>query len=127
MYWYASIGDIHRYLAYASVVFFGLRAFGMLLGIEWLKDGRIKVLSFAVDVPLTMTGLSLWSMAGINPIDQPWLLSKFVLLIGYVAFGAWAMRAREREVTLLAMLLAAVCMGLLFAVSMQRSATGGLF
>jgi hypothetical protein len=38
-----------------------------------------------------------------------------------VALGAWALRAQSREAELLALLLALVCMGLLWVVSSTRS------
>jgi uncharacterized membrane protein SirB2 len=126
MYWYSSIGDIHRYLAYASVVFFTLRALGVLFSVDVLKDGRTKVLSFGVDVPLTMTGISLWYQLGINPIDTPWLALKFLLLALYIGLGAWALRAKTREGELLALLLALTCMGLLFGVASTQDPWMGL-
>ncbi len=126
MYWYASISDIHRYLAYASVIIFSLRALGVLIRLEVLNDGRTKVLGFAVDVPLTMTGISLWYQLAINPLYEPWLALKFILLAAYIGLGAWALRAESREEELLALLLALTSIGLLFAVSFTQDPWMGL-
>ena len=45
MLWYSSLSEVHLYLAYASVIFFTLRALGVVFNIDLLKDGRTKVLA----------------------------------------------------------------------------------
>ncbi len=110
MLWYSSLSEVHLYLAYASVIFFTLRALGVVFNIDLLKDGRTKVLSFGVDVPLTMTGISLWYQLGANPVYEPWLALKFIYLAAYIALGASALRAKTREGELLALLLALLSM-----------------
>lgn len=118
---YGDILDMHRWLAIASVTVYVLRAIDVLMRTGWLS-GRGKVLAFVIDLPLTVSGLSLWGLAMFNPFTNAlWLLAKLLLLAAYVALGAWALRAQSREAELLALLLALVCMGLLWAVSSTRS------
>lgn len=113
---YGEILGMHRWLAIASVAVYVLRAIDVLLRTGWLNSGRGKVLAFGIDGPLTISGLSLWGLAMLNPFtNAPWLLA------AYVGLGAWALRAQSREAELLALLLALVCMGLLWAVSSTRS------
>jgi uncharacterized membrane protein SirB2 len=126
MFWYSSLAEVHLYLAYASVIFFTLRALGVVFNIDLLKDGRTKVLSFGVDVPLTMTGISLWYQLGANPLYEPWLAMKFIYLAAYIALGALALRAKTREGELLALLLALLSMGLLFGVATTKDPWMGL-
>jgi uncharacterized membrane protein SirB2 len=118
---YGDILDMHRWLAIASVTVYVLRAIDVLMRTGWLS-GRGKVLAFVIDLPLTVSGLSLWGLAMFNPFTNAlWLLAKLLLLAAYVALGAWALRAQSREAELLALLLALVCMGLLWVVSSTRS------
>ncbi len=118
---YGDILDLHRWLAIASVTVYVLRAIDVLMRTGWLS-GRGKVLAFVIDLPLTVSGLSLWGLAMFNPFTNAlWLLAKLLLLAAYVALGAWSLRAQSREAELLALLLAMVCMGLLWAVSSTRS------
>ncbi len=118
---YGDLSSLHRSLAMASVTVYVLRAIDVLLRTGWLS-GRGKVLAFGIDLPLTVSGLSLWGLAMFNPFtNAPWLLAKLLLLAAYVGLGAWALRAQSREAELLALLLALVCMGLLWAVSSTRS------
>lgn len=126
MLWYSSLSEVHLYLAYASVIFFTLRALGVVFNIDLLKDGRTKVLSFGVDVPLTMTGISLWYQLGANPMYESWLAMKFFYLAAYIALGALALRAQTREGELLALLLALLSMGLLFGVATTKDPWLGL-
>jgi len=119
---YGDILGMHRWLAIASVAVYVLRAIDVLLRTGWLSGGRGKVLAFGIDGPLTISGLSLWGLAMFNPFtNAPWLLAKLLLLAAYVGLGAWALRAQSREAELLALLLALVCMGLLWAVSSTGS------
>ena len=118
---YGDLLNLHRWLAMASVTVYVLRAIDVLLRTGWLS-GRGKVLAFGIDLPLTVSGLSLWGLAMFNPFtNAPWLLAKLLLLAAYVGLGAWALRAQSREAELLALLLALVCMGLLWTVSSTRS------
>ena len=118
---YGDILDMHRWLAIASVTVYVLRAIDVLMRTGWLS-GRGKVLAFVIDLPLTVSGLSLWGLAMFNPFTIAlWLLAKLLLLAAYVGLGAWALRAQSREAELLALLLALVCMGLLWTVSSTRS------
>jgi uncharacterized membrane protein SirB2 len=120
MYWYTGMLEMHRWLAVASVAIFTFRALDVLLRTRRLSEGPGKVMSFFIDLPLTISGLSLWGLLGINPFQEPWLLMKFLLLAAYVGLGALALRAKTREGELLALILALTCMALLFGVAFTR-------
>lgn len=120
MYWYTGMLEMHRWLAVASVVVFALRALDVIARTRWLSEGTGKVMSVLLDVPLTISGLSLWGLLQLNPFVETWILMKFALLGAYVGFGALALRARTREGELLALILALTSMGLLFGVAFTR-------
>lgn len=127
MYWYDAMLTMHRWLAFASAAIFLVRALGTLFRAGWMSGGQAKLAQVGVDVPLTVSGLSLWGLLAINPVYQPWLAMKFLLLGVYIGFGAMALRAPEREAELLWLLLALMALGGLFAASFTRQAGLGLF
>ncbi len=126
MYWYTGMLEMHRWLAVASVIVFALRALDVVARTRWLSEGRGKVMSILLDVPLTISGLSLWGLLQTSLVSEPWLAVKFLLLAGYVGLGAQALRAQTREGELLALVLALTCMALLFGVALTRDPFLGL-
>lgn len=126
MYWYEGMVSMHRWLAIASALIFVLRAVGTLARVRELSEGHMKVAQFCVDAPMTMAGLSLWGLLGLSLTNSPWLGLKLLALGAYVGFGALALRAKERETELLFLLLALLCLGAVFALSITRDATLGL-
>ncbi len=126
MYWYTGMLEMHRWLAIASVLVFALRALDVLLRTRLLSEGPGKVMSVLLDVPLTISGLSLWGLLQTSLVNEPWLAMKFLLLAVYVALGAQALRAKTREGELLALLLALTTMAVLFGVALTRDPFMGL-
>ncbi|MCZ8235294.1 MAG: SirB2 family protein [Inhella sp.] len=120
MLWYTEMLEMHRWLAVGSVLVFALRALDVIARTRWLSEGTGKVMSVLLDVPLAVSGLSLWGLLQTDPWVETWLLMKFALLFAYLALGALALRAKTRESALLALILALTCMGLLFGVALTR-------
>jgi uncharacterized membrane protein SirB2 len=126
MYWYTGMLEMHRWLAVASVLVFALRALDEVARTRWLSEGRGKLMSILLDVPLTISGLSLWGLLQTSLVNEPWLAMKFLLLAVYVGLGALALRAKTREGELLALILAMTCMAVLFGVALTRDPFMGL-
>lgn len=126
MYWYEGMLSMHRWLAIASALIFVLRAIGTLARSPQLSGGHLKIAQFCVDFPLSVAGLSLWSLLYLNPVTSPWLGLKFIALAAYIGFGALTLRAKEREVELIWLLLALLALGAVFALSFSRDPWMGL-
>jgi uncharacterized membrane protein SirB2 len=126
MYWYTGMLEMHRWLAVASVIVFALRALDEVVRTRWLSEGRGKLMSILLDVPLTISGLSLWGLLQTSLVTEPWLAMKFLLLAVYVGLGALALHAKTREGELLALILAMTCMAVLFGVALTRDPFMGL-
>ena len=76
---------------------------------------------------LTFVGLCLWGLLGLNPLDYPWLLSKFVLLLAYIGFANLTLRIGQSfEARLLGFVLALAAFGAMVQVSRLKDALGGL-
>lgn len=123
---YPVILELHILLAVLSMGMIATRGLGILAGAEWPKDERLRFLNVAVDILLTVTGLSLWGLLNISPVHHGWLMLKLILLPTYIALGALAFNGRSNEMRALGYVGALICMGLIVGVSYTREAFLGL-
>ncbi len=117
MYWYLEMLQLHVALVAASGLLFLLRGGGSLAGAEWPLDGRLRTLGFAFDFLISLTGLSLWYLLGLDPINQPWLGAKLLLLGGFIGLANLCLRAQELLLRLLGYAGALGCFGLMLWLS----------
>lgn len=124
---YSRIQELHILMAVLSMGLIGSRGLGILWGASWPLDSRLRTINGAVDVLLTVTGLSLWGLLDISPIHHGWLMAKLILLPIYALLGALAFDA-ERSIELKAVCYvgALICMGLIVGVSQTRDPWLGL-
>jgi uncharacterized membrane protein SirB2 len=120
---YLQMIELHRVLAWCSVLFFLARGLIFQFGDAWAEramDGRIQLLVFGVDMLLTISGLSLWVLLHFNPLRDGWLMAKLLALLAYTLCAHWAMGRGEFRILgyVAALLLLAYMMG----VSITRQA-----
>jgi uncharacterized membrane protein SirB2 len=112
----------HALLAWVSIALFFLRGalcqFGTPRVQELARDARLVVLSVGINACLVVSGLSLWSSMGYDPLRDSWLGIKLIALIGYAACGHWAM-SRDR-LHLLGYLTALALLALAMDLSINR-------
>jgi len=120
----AQMSEIHVLLAWFSVAFFLIRGLAFQFGASWVMDGRIQVLVFGVDFLMTITGLSLWALQGLNPLRDGWMGAKLLALLIYTVCAHWAMG--RGEFRSLGYLLALLALAYMMAVSFSRSVWLGL-
>jgi uncharacterized membrane protein SirB2 len=98
---YATLRAVHMALAAASVGFFALRWVAVLRAPEatraWPMRTGVRRSSSALDTLLLLAGVGLWVLMQHDPLREPWLLAKLLLLPLYVVLGTLALRrARTR-------------------------------
>lgn len=71
--------------------------------------GLWKALPHLNDTMLLFTGLWLMKITHFSPFNAPWLGTKILLLLAYIALGMMMMRARPRSVKFYAVYLLAIC------------------
>jgi len=124
---YTQIQEMHVLLAVLSMAMIATRGLGVLWGAGWPMDSRLRTINGAVDVLLTITGLSLWGLLDINPIHHSWLMAKLVLLPLYATLGALAFKPElSTELKAFCYGGALVCMGLIVGISNTRDPWLGL-
>ena len=63
------------------------------MGLNWQSQKWAKVSPHIIDTLLLLTGILLMFATSFFPIEQNWLTSKMVFLVGYILFGIKTMRA----------------------------------
>ena len=88
---YPPIRQAHVALVGLSVGLFAARGVGVLARASWPLHALPRIGSVVIDTLLLATGALLWSMLGLNPLQQTWLGVKLALLLVYIALGSVAL------------------------------------
>lgn len=93
---YLQLKTFHQITVGLSLSLFALRWVGVLLKARWPMRVAVRRASVVVDSFLLGAGVGLWWMGHWNPIVNPWLGTKLLLLVVYIVLGTWALkRARS--------------------------------
>lgn len=94
---YLPLKAAHISLAATSGTLFAARGAAVLAGQAWPMARPWRLASMAVDTLLLAAGATLWALLALNPLQQPWLGAKLLLLVAYIGLGTLALkRARSR-------------------------------
>ena len=53
----------------------------------------VRICNVGIDTGLLLAGVSLWAMGCHNPMREPWLLAKLLLLLTYIVAGTYALKS----------------------------------
>lgn len=89
---YLALKHAHAGLGYLTALSFFIRGLLMLAGSPWRSSRLARIAPHVIDTFLLVFGVMLAWQAQFNPLEQPWLMAKIVLLVVYVLLGVWALR-----------------------------------
>jgi uncharacterized membrane protein SirB2 len=89
---YPQIKQIHVGLVVTSGLLFAVRGTAVLAGQGWAMRRPWRWLSYCIDTLLLCAGVTLWAILSLNPAESPWLGTKLLLLVLYVALGSLALK-----------------------------------
>jgi uncharacterized membrane protein SirB2 len=90
--YYPHIKTAHVALVSASGLLFAVRGAAVLARHAWPLRGALRVTSVAIDSALLAAGVALWSLLALQPLRDPWLGTKLLLLLLYIALGSLALK-----------------------------------
>ena len=94
--WYLPIKAAHVGLVVVSGGLFAVRGAWVLAGQGWAMAKPWRMLSYGIDTLLLTAGVTLWALLSLNPVSNPWLAVKLMLLVLYIVLGSLALkRARS--------------------------------
>ncbi len=95
---YLAVLFLHRLTVACSLGLFVARGLGVQSGMDWPMARFWRLASVAIDVALLAAGVGLWVLMAHNPLREPWLAIKLLLLPVYVVLGSLALkRARTHQ------------------------------
>ena len=114
---------IHISCAAISVSGFFYRGVLKLYAPRQLHRKWLKITPHIIDTLLLTSALILMIQQSLYPTDQPWVLTKLVLLVLYIGLGLMTLRfAKTRRHILLSFVLAILCFSYIVAVALTRQA-----
>ncbi|GAA0782150.1 SirB2 family protein [Castellaniella ginsengisoli] len=119
MNYYFPIKHLHVTAVTLSIVLFLIRAYWSVTGSALLQHRLVRILPHVVDTVLLVCGVILAAMIG---PEQPWILSKIVLLIAYIGVGSYAIkRGRTPRSRLIAAVIAVAIFAYIVGVALSKS------
>lgn len=116
---YFPIKHLHVTAVVLSISFFIIRAFWSYIGSNLLSKTWVKILPHIIDTVLLTCGVILAAMIGPN---QPWILTKIVLLIAYIGVGTIAIkRGKTKNGRLTAAVIAVAIFAYIVGVAITKN------
>ncbi len=118
---------LHITCAAFSFLGFGLRAWWMWSESPLLRHRTSRILPHIIDSALLLSAILMLSVYSISPLDNPWLISKIIVLVLYIALGTIALkRGKTQGQRMLAFYLAVLCYGHIVSAALTKSPLGYL-
>lgn len=114
---YSAFKHLHLLTVTLSLALFLLRSTWRFTTPEKLHARWIKILPHANDTVLLTAAIGMLFAGGLNPLDNPWLIGKILLLLAYIGLGSIALKRGNKT----AFVAALACFGwiVFMAVSKQ--------
>ncbi|WP_322998433.1 SirB2 family protein [Castellaniella sp.] len=117
--YYFPIKHLHMTAVGLSIILFVIRAYWSVTGSALLQRRLVRILPHVVDTVLLVCGVILAAMIGPN---QPWILTKIVLLVAYIGVGTIAIkRGRTTRGRLTAALIAIAIFAYIVGVAITKN------
>jgi len=113
-----------------SFVLFFVRGYLMMRESNAAKHKLFLIAPHVVNLILIVSGISLAVLLHINPANQPWLATKLVALVVYIALGILTFKHPKLQVRKILWLLALVVFAFIVSVAESKNPLGflaGLF
>jgi len=120
----AGLKHLHMGLALISILGFLARGGWLLVTGEKPGHKLARILPHVVDTFLLLSGIALLAVTSWVFLSQPWMLSKLVLLLGYIGFGVVAFRSQTPAVRWGFFALAVITFAQIMATAFSKSPAG---
>ncbi len=124
---YTLLRLVHIGTVYVTLVLFLLRGAWMLLDSPHLQQRWVRIVPHLNDTVLLASAIALLVVAGMNPLDQPWLIAKIVGLLAYIGLGTVALkRGRTKAVRIKALIAALGVFAYIVTVAVTKQVVPGV-
>lgn len=118
---YSTLRTLHIATVHLTLILFLLRGFWMLRESPLLNARLTRIVPHVNDTVLLIAAIAMLVVAGMNPLDQPWLLAKIIGLLAYIGLGVIALkRGKTKAIRVKALVAALVMFGYIMAVAITK-------
>lgn len=119
---YVIVKYVHIAFAAVTIAGFLLRGYWHFSDSAMHRHAATRVVPHVLDTLFLASGIWLAIILNLNLLQHPWLLAKFVGLLGYIGFGMVAFRfGRTKEVRIVAFLTALAAFAYIVGAALSRS------
>lgn len=104
---YSALKHLHALTVVISLGLFLLRGWWRFTTPERLKARWIRIAPHSNDTVLLAAAIAMLVVGGLNPLENPWLIGKIVLLLAYIGLGSVALKRGSKP----AFVAALACFG----------------
>lgn len=124
---YPLLRTLHIATVHLTLILFLLRGFWMLVESPRLHARWARIVPHVNDTLLLFAAISMLVVAGMNPLEQPWLLAKIVGLLAYIGLGTLALkRGKTKAIRIKALIAALGMFGYIIAVAISKQVIPGV-
>lgn len=124
---YTLLRLVHVGTVYVTLALFVLRGLWMVLDSPRLTQRWVRIVPHVNDTLLLTAAIGMLVVAGLNPLDQPWLIAKIVGLLAYIVLGSVALkRGRTKPIRVMAFIAALGVFAYIVAVAVTKQVLPGL-
>lgn len=122
---YTLLKLIHQCAVALSLGGFVLRGWASLRGQAWVRGRAARTWPHLIDTTLLASAIALAWLAGLLPWQAPWLMSKIIGLLVYIALGMVALKpGRDLRLRWAAWLAALLTFGFIVSVAITKHPAG---
>lgn len=124
---YPGLLHVHIALVTLSIGLFAARGIGVGLLMSWPLTAVCRHVSVLIDTLLMSAGIGLWVLMSHNPIREPWLGVKLLLLLAYIVLGSYGLKRGSSRLARGVFTLAALaCVLTMYSIATSRHPLGWL-
>lgn len=124
---YPVLRSLHIATVHLTLILFLVRGFWMLTESPRLHARWVRIVPHVNDSLLLFAALAMLWVAGLNPLEQPWLLAKIVGLLAYIGLGTVALkRGKTKAIRVKALIAALGLFGYIIAVAITKQVIPGV-
>jgi len=124
---YTLLRTLHIATVHLTLILFLLRGFWMLTDSGLLNARWARIVPHINDSLLLFAAIAMLVVAGMNPLEQPWLLAKILGLLVYIGLGTVALkRGKTKSLRIKALIAALATFAYIMAVAITKQVIPGV-
>ena len=113
---------VHQSTVLLSIAGFAFRGGLMLAGSSLLYRRWMRSWPHVIDTLLLVSGIWMAVNIRLNPLEHPWLATKIIALLAYIALGFIALRlGKTRRIRITAFIAAVLCFAYIALVGLNKT------